>query len=130
MIKDLSFKKSDRLTSQRMIGELFSSGRSFFRSPFRVYWSPVSQEHKGQIQIAISVPKKKFKRAVDRNRIRRKIKEAYRKNKTIFRDFSAKKKDLSILLVYSSDEELSYSLIEEKLIKTLQHLLFVHEKSS
>ena len=127
---DFSFKKSERLTSKKVIGELFSSGRSFFHPPFRVYWAPFTRGQRGSVKIAISVPKKKFKRAVDRNRIRRKIKEAYRKNKLIFQDFLHNEKGGAVLLVYSSDEDMSYSLIEEKVIETLQRLRSIHEKSS
>lgn len=128
-MRDFSFKKSERLTSKRVIGELFSSGKSFFHPPFRVYWAPGTQEQKKQVQVAISVPKKNFKRAVDRNRIKRKIKEAYRKNKAIFQDFINDEKGFSALLVYSSDEDMSYFLIEEKVIETLQRLHAKHEKS-
>ena len=129
-MKKFTFKKSERLTSRRIIGDLVSSGRSFTISPFRVYWMPVAEERKSPVQVAISVSKRRFKKAVIRNKIKRSIKEAYRKNKEVLGNIPARKTGLSILLVYISDEVLSYSIIEKKLIIMFQRLISANEKSS
>jgi ribonuclease P protein component len=127
-MQDFSFSKAGRLTSQRMIGELFSSGHSFYSSPFRVYWKPGSREKKGAVQIAISVPKKMFKHAVDRNRIRRKIREAYRKNRRILQEIGTHEKGLHFLLVFTLEEDMPYDQIEKSLVQTLKRLLSAYEK--
>jgi len=125
---EYSFSKAERLTSQRLIGELFSSGHSFYSMPFRVYWKSGFGAQKGSIQVAISVPKKTFKRAVDRNRIRRRIREAYRKNKSILHGALTKERCLFFLLVFASEEDLPFSQIEKNLIQTLKRLLSAYEK--
>jgi ribonuclease P protein component len=129
-MKQFAFKKSDRLTSQRIIGDLFSSGKTFFLHPFRIYWSRDHSEHGGIIQVAISVPKKRIKRAVDRNRIKRKIREAYRIHQGLLRDHVPPGAGLSILLVYATEKEVAFSVIEEKLVLALKQLRSAYEEST
>ncbi|MFM8451081.1 MAG: ribonuclease P protein component, partial [Haliscomenobacter sp.] len=73
------FPKSERLKSRKEIGTLFKSGSSIGVYPLRAVWK-VGQdiEKMGALQVAVSVPKKKFRRAVDRNRLRRQVRESYR----------------------------------------------------
>lgn len=129
-MKPFTFKKRERLTSQRIIGDLASSGKSITAYPFRVYWE-ANEEEEGtsQVQVAISVSKKRFKKAVIRNKIKRRIKESYRKNKSLFRGIASHNIRFSILLVYISDEVLPYNIIDEKLIVTLRQLISAYEKS-
>ncbi len=129
-MKKFTFKKAERLTSQRRIGQLMEAGRTHTTYPFRIYWMSESEKRQPPVQVAFSVSKKRFKKAVVRNLIKRRIREAYRKHKELFEPLSAKGKKLSILLVYISDEVLSYSMIEEKLIIALQQLIAHHEKSA
>jgi len=128
-MKQFTLKKRERLTSQRIIGELASSGRSITAYPFRVYWKANEEESASQVQIAISVSKKRFKKAIIRNKIKRRIKESYRKNKSLFRGIASHSIQFSILLVYISDDVLPYTIIEEKLIVTLRQLISAYEKS-
>jgi ribonuclease P protein component len=127
-MKKFTFKKTERLTSQ--IGELLTSGRTYTLYPFRVYWIPLSKNDQFPVQVAFSVPKKRFKKAVIRNQIKRRIREAYRQHKELFAPLSAKHRKLALLLVYIADEVLSYSTIEEKLIMVLQQLITQYEKSA
>jgi ribonuclease P protein component len=129
-MKKFTFNKAERLTSTRKIGQLLESGRTHTTYPFRIYWMFESGKRPSPVQVAFSVSKKRFKKAVVRNLIKRRIREAYRKHKEFFEPLSAKEKKLSILLVYISDEVLSYSMIEEKLFIALQQLIAHHEKSA
>ena len=128
-MKKFAFSKAERLTSQRQISQLLESGKTHTFYPFRVHWMVESGCKQPPIQVAFSVSKKRIKKAVVRNLIKRRIREAYRKNKGLLRSFMAKENGLSILFVYISDEVLPYSMIAEKLTRTLQFLIAYHEKS-
>jgi len=80
-MKGQSFPKSERLCSHKIITSLFGGGPSFYVKGYKVVWVATNQPAP-PIQIAFSVPKRSFKRAVDRNLIKRRLKEAYRKAKT------------------------------------------------
>jgi ribonuclease P protein component len=85
-MSDYSFSKSEHLKSDKIIAALFEKGNSFVTFPLRIVWMPVEQSLNSYmpLQVAFSVSKKSFKRAVDRNRIRRLIREAYRLEKQHF----------------------------------------------
>lgn len=78
-----TFDKSERLCSTKIISGLFENGNIFYNSMFKVVWaeSPVPLPHPAQV--AFSIPKRGFRLAVTRNLIRRRIREAYRKQKHI-----------------------------------------------
>ena len=79
-----SLSKSERLCSKTLIEELLTSKLSFVKYPFRIVFKESSQIGEFPVRIAISVSKKKFKRAVKRNRIKRLTREAFRLNKNDF----------------------------------------------
>jgi ribonuclease P protein component len=83
-----TFSKAERLCSKKLIERLFSGGnKSFPAFPLRVVYMPLSaDESEADVSILISVPKKRFKHAVDRNRVKRQVREAYRLNKHILLD--------------------------------------------
>ena len=74
--------KLERLNSRILIEKLFTGGsKSLPAFPLRIVYMPVEGEHLPAVSLLISVPKKRFKRAVKRNRVKRQIREAYRKHK-------------------------------------------------
>lgn len=77
-----SFSKEERLCSVKLIDKLFHNGSSFLLYPFRIVWLRESLPAENPVQVLISVPKKKFKRAVDRNLLKRRIREIYRLQKS------------------------------------------------
>lgn len=80
---DASFSKGERLCGIKAISELFSGGRGFNLPSLRVVYRIMPADETLQpVRLLISVPKRHFKRAVDRNLIRRRIKEAWRIGKT------------------------------------------------
>lgn len=119
-----TFSKDERLCSKRLFSQLLESGTSFFVHPFKVIWLASGHEGSKPVQMAISVPKRKFKRAVDRNRVKRVTREAYRKNKQSLYDALAQKnlKGL-LLLVYTGNDLPAYPELENKIKLILQRLI-------
>lgn len=115
-----SFPKSERLSSKVAIDTLFETGRSFHSTPLKICWLEIP-ESPSPAQIVISVPKRSFKRAVDRNKIKRQIREAYRKNKNVFYETLENKK-VHLMFIFTSKTILEYAEIEEKIILALKRL--------
>ena len=117
-MKKYTFTKEERLCSQKQIELLFNNSSSFILYPFRFVWtSQALADAPYPAEIAISVPKKRFKRAVDRNKIKRLIREAYRKNKgELFYPFLIQQHiKLSFILIYVSNELFTAVDMEKKL---------------
>ena len=117
-MKKYTFTKEERLCSQKQIELLFNNSSSFILYPFRIVWtSQTLADAPYPAEIAISVPKKRFKRAVDRNKIKRLIREAYRKNKgELFYPFLSQQHiKLSFILIYVSNELFTAVDMEKKL---------------
>lgn len=108
-----SLKKHEILRSKNNIQELFDNGSSFFLYPFKVYFLPKPTLNTNQTLFSVS--KKYYKRAVDRNLIRRRMREAYRLNKSILVANQKDSLSLSIALIYISKFKLPYNDIEKKL---------------
>ena len=79
--KRYSLSKEERLSWKRYIDQLFAEGQSFVAFPLRVVYLPLEEQMQAPVSILISVSKKKFKRAVKRNLIKRQVREAYRVRK-------------------------------------------------
>lgn len=119
-----TFTKEERLCNKKLIDELFRSGSSFLCYPFKASWLVVNQPQKFPAQIVFSVSKKRFKRAVIRNVIKRRMREAYRLNKQALLYNSLLEADRQIVLSigYIGKEVGDYSLIEKKMLKLLTQL--------
>lgn len=117
--------KSERLNSKAMIERLFGGGnQSFPAFPLRVVymWLDAS-EGTSPASILISVPKKRFKRAVKRNRVKRRVREAYRKNKHVLLDaLAAKNKRLVLAFIWLDNELHPSAEIDAKVKKLLYHI--------
>ena len=105
--------KKNTLANKKDISILFIEGTSFQSYPFRIIWleNKVSED----IQFLIAVPKKKFKKAVDRNLIRRRLKEVF-KQKVL--PIYLKEKSISIVITYIGDHLLDFNEAENKMIAT------------
>ena len=112
-----TFKKSERLCSKKLIKELFDKGSSFYLYPYKVLWLTHESLEKSN-QVLFSVPKRNFKRAVDRNLLKRRMREVYRLNKHII----SSSKPKFIAYIYTAKEILPYADIELKLIGSLDRL--------
>jgi ribonuclease P protein component len=119
-----TFKKEERLCNKKLIDGLFHNGSSFLCYPFKVSWMLANGEQQFPAQIVFSVSKKRYKRAVDRNLIKRRMREAYRLNKqlhlyTILNDAGIK---LVLSISYIGKEIGPYDFFEKKMLKLLTQL--------
>lgn len=113
----LTLGKDKKLKSRKAIEKIFAQGKSFHKFPVRAvyFYEPESES---EIRIGVSVPKKKFKKAVDRNLLKRRIREAFRINQTSLQ-LQGK---LDIMFLYSAKEILEYPQIEKSMIALLAYL--------
>jgi ribonuclease P protein component len=119
-MKRFSFPKSERLVHLNEIDALFKEGKSFSCSPLRILYSPNTT---GKIQVIITVSRKRFKRAVDRNVIKRKIREAYRLNKEILQSVSSSN-SLNIAFIFTGDQKnVDFNVIENSIITLMKRLV-------
>ena len=124
-----TFSKDERLRSHRLISKLFAEGSTFYLKPFRITWMRQSEEGTVPVEVMMSVPKYNFRKAVSRNLIRRRMKEAYRLNKHLL-CFSpaASRGHIVMCITYTAKEIVPFDLIREKIILLLQRLIEENEK--
>ena len=111
-----TFTKSERLCSKKVLGELFKKGsasvRTFYLFPFRVLYMPQDPAAADALPaIVITVPKRVFKRAVDRNLVRRRVREAYRLNKVLIN--ADRPSPAHIAFLYTAKQIISFDEIEK-----------------
>ena len=118
------FSKSEKLTSKKDIEALFSQGLYIDAPPIKAVVLPKDRNSGILISVGVSVPKKKVKLAVNRNLIKRRIKEAYRlNNHDLKANLKNDNKELNIMFVYASQQILSYKEIEGKIKVILTRLI-------
>ena len=119
-----TFRKEERLKSSKMIKMLFSHGNSFLVHPYKVNWLPADKQGKAPAKILIGASQKNFRKAVERNHIKRLSREAYRKNKHLLYEY-LEDRDISCYLsmIYIGKSQEEYSVIEKKIIVLLKRLI-------
>lgn len=120
-----TFSKDEKLCYQKSIDRLFAQGKSYISYPLRIVYfvEEETEADKQFAQVLISVPKRKFKRANKRNRIKRLVREAYRLNKQEYiRLLQEKGLRLDIAFLYLKDELPSYTEIEKSILKAVSTL--------
>ena len=117
-----SYNKGERLKKKKLITQLFNEGKSISVFPIKLVY--LETEHKGpyKVQAGVSVAKRNFNKAVDRNRIKRLLREVYRKNKFLIYQSEHTKKHI-FMFIYLGKKKLEYNLLEEKMITLLHKFL-------
>lgn len=115
---NFTYPKNERLKSKTTIGLLFSDGKSVSKYPLRLVYRQAAENSEEQTKIGVSVSKKYFKKAVDRNYFKRVLRETYRLNKHLLLDNLDG--NYSIMLFYQTKDKLSYEEINTKMIQLFE----------
>lgn len=126
--------KTERLKSRKQIEQLFKEGKTFSVSPLRVYYSfdanLKKEDSASALQFGVGVSTRNFKKAVDRNRIKRLFREAYRLQKNELKEKVVRKKTkLNLFVIYTGRELPAYNFIFEKLTVVLQKIVNIADES-
>ena len=123
-MEGFTLKKEERLCSQKIIGEMFTSGESFLSYPIKVVFQKTELPGSFPVQAAFTVSKRNFKRAVKRNLLKRRMREAYRLNKPDFYlEITEKELQIAIMFVYIGKDIIEYPAIEKAMISALKKTL-------
>ena len=124
MSKTYTFTKEERLCNKKLIDQLYHNGSSFLCYPFKVSWALSTETQPFPAQVLFSVSKKRYKKAVDRNLIKRRLREAYRLNKQqyLYSLLSDANKNIVFSIGFIGKEIAPYDFIEKKMLKLLSQL--------
>lgn len=115
------FQKHEKLKSQKLIEQIFQTGKSVSAFPLKLYYTPIVSATKTRFQVGFSVPKRHFKKAVDRNYIKRLLRENYRLNKNLFENLPPA--SYGLMIVYTGKEMPNYSSLQRSYRKLIAHFV-------
>ena len=111
------------MCSQKIIGEIFLSGTSFLCYPLKVVWKYEELPTSFPAQVVFSVPKRLFKRAHDRNLLKRQLREVYRYQKhELYHSLELNNRKIAVMIVYIAKEKLEFGQIEGAMAKVIAKL--------
>ncbi|MCU0455365.1 MAG: ribonuclease P protein component [Bacteroidales bacterium] len=117
------FHKSERLCSRKTIALLFEKGSIFYTSLFKIVWTAAAGTEEYPARVAFSIPKKSFRKATERNLIRRRIREAYRKNKKIlYEALTSAGASVAFIIIYRGQTIPDYLSVEHSMTELLGKL--------
>jgi len=127
MAKQFTLHKTERLKSRKIIEQLFKQGKSFAVFPFRVFYiTGDAMAGMPPVQFGVGASTRNFKRAVDRNRIKRLTREAWRLQKNELQQYlEAQGRQLSVFFIYTGKEIPAYTEVYEKLGLILNKLISI-----
>jgi len=125
---NFTYPKKERLKSKTTIGLLFSEGKSVSKYPLRLVYRQAEEDSDEKIKMGVSVSKKYFKRAVDRNYFKRVLRETYRLNKHLLLDNI--QEPYSVMFFYQTKDKLSYEEINTKTIQLFEKFLLQVNKTT
>ena len=115
-----SYAKAEKLKSRKALNALFTGGKSFAVFPVKIFWMPAAPDSDRPMQAGVGVSARHFKKAVDRNRIKRLLRECYRLNKhSLLATLEAKEKKVVVFFLYVGKELPDYTMLNEKMQQAL-----------
>jgi ribonuclease P protein component len=117
-----TFKKQERLKKSKLIEQLFAEGKSITVFPIKLIYFQIDHQSPYKVQAGVSASKRNFKKAVDRNKIKRLLREVYRKNKYLIYDSENTKKHI-FMFIYLGKIELDYQTLEKKMVELIHKFL-------
>lgn len=128
---NFSFKKAERLSSRKAFETLLKKGSVYFLFPLKMIWLVNDVNTQSPVQVAFAVPKKRFKRANKRNLVKRRLREAYRLNKSpLYQFLNEKGIHIHLLIIYIAPEVLSYHEIGPKIKIALNSIMGALQKTN
>jgi ribonuclease P protein component len=119
-----TYSKKEKLCSRKVITELFENGNAFYSESFRLLWLKSDDINPFPALSAISVGKKSFSKAVDRNRIKRLIREAWRLNKHyLYNELEKLNIQIVIMIIYTGDKVPDYNELEQQMQNLIRKFL-------
>ena len=116
-----TYPKHEKLKSRLTIGLMFTEGKSVSKYPLRLVYVPLQDNETGVIKMGVSVSKKYFKKAVDRNYFKRILRETYRHNKHFLLQNTGKR--YALMFMYQTKDRLSYEEINSKTIQLFEKFI-------
>ena len=121
MASTYSYNKTEKLKSRKTLNELFTKGKSFSVFPVKLFYTIAENDQ--AIKAGVGVSARNFKKAVDRNRIKRLLRECYRLNKlSLHTTVASKQKGVSVFFLYVGKELPEYAMLNEKMQAALTKL--------
>ena len=123
---NFNYPKAEKLKSRKTIDLLFEKGRSVSKYPLRLVYVELSEDQ--QHKFGVSVSKKYFKKAVDRNYFKRVLRETYRLNKYLLT--TSLEKPYAFMFFYQTADRLSYDEINTKTVQLFEKIVAAHKPSA
>ncbi|MBG9376070.1 ribonuclease P protein component [Panacibacter sp. DH6] len=130
MATQFTFGKNEKLKSRKLTEQLFKTGKTFSVFPVKVFYLPVNADH--IVKAGVGTSSRNFKKAADRNRIKRLLREAYRTQKTPLTTFLEEQhKQVALFFLYTDKTLPEFAMLKHRMQQALERLIKqLHEKSA
>lgn len=122
-----TYPKNEKLKSKKHLDMLFSVGKSVSAFPIKMVYSQLEAAEDSSNKVGVSVPKRNFKRAVDRNELKRLLREVYRKNKYLLAD---DERNYACMFIFTGRKPEAYDVLLEKMEKVMHKFLAKEKQES
>ncbi|MEE9437483.1 MAG: ribonuclease P protein component [Saprospiraceae bacterium] len=125
----LKYPNSEKLKSRKLIAQIFAEGRIVKAYPIRIHFLIHSNSNYAKCQAGVSVSKRNFNKAVDRNRLKRQLREAYRLNQSIIKEklLNSDSSYIAMMIIFGGKEKLPYQNIENAVVKAMSQINIPNE---